>query len=187
MTTTKNSHRRPPKDAPLNVTIAAVVKEAVRRYKRDCWWADTEDLTQHGWVVALEAHKTFKPERMDDFYWYAWRAVVIQLRNHLWRQSAPVSAPQRKLSELRGVFRDTVENVPEVPEEVSGADQELHLARLRAEVRAAAEALDPALTTAAFAGDLRAMRSLAKRGAKDRTLRRAAAKAGILQHLHNPQ
>lgn len=166
----KHSHRTPPKNAPKEVIIAAVVKEATRRYKRDVWWADVEDMSQHAWVVALEAHRTFKPERMDDFYWYAWRAVVVQLRNHLWRQSAPVSAPQRKLPELAGVFRDVLEAAPDVASEAMDADQRIEAEMLRKEVRQRALAIDPALALAALQDDDKALRRLGRLGAKDRHL-----------------
>lgn len=142
----KNTHKQP-KNATPHQIIDAVVAKAVGRYRAKCWWADKDDLTQEGWAVALQALKTWNPKHPemqspDDFYWYAWRAVVIQLRNLLLRGSAPVTAPQRKLIELEGMHRAPESKRPELPEEpLPDASEVLaehrKYARLRLELRAA--------------------------------------------------
>lgn len=142
----KHSHKQP-KNATKAQIIDAVVSKAVTRYKAKCWWADREDMRQEGWAVALQALKTYNPNHPemadpDDAYWYFWRCVTVQLRNYLLRGSAPVTAPQRKLTELEGIHRAPENKRPEQPEEpCPGADETLiamrRNAKLRVELRAA--------------------------------------------------
>lgn len=177
------SHKVPPRTATKDQVLKAVVVEAVKRYSRRCWWADQEEMKQEAWLVALSASRTFKAETWGDshvagLYWYAWRAVVIQLRNYLWRQSAPVHAPQRKLPELAGVVRAPIEAAPheathEHPEQL------LHTSERRALIQQAvlgriAPDLLP-LAKAALDGDAKALRMVARR----------VEKTALLRMLHN--
>jgi len=169
------SHRVP-KAGGRDATLDAVVKEAVRRYKRKVWWADAGDLSQQAWLTALEASATFKPEVWGEeagegLYWYAWRAVVVQLRNYLWRQSAPVTAPQRKLGQLAGIVRAPLADIPKTSP-APLADALLDLQQVRDEVRACAFKLDPQLAAAALdREDGRALYWLAQKAAKRHSMR----------------
>lgn len=178
---TKNSHRVPPATAPADVTLKAVVEEAVKRYAKRCWWADRADMRQEAWMVACSAARTFKPARWatdpgNGLYWYAWRAVVVQLRNYLWRESAPVTAPQRKLDQLAGVQRAPLTLVPDTAAEQALADAALSEGLMRKDIAAAVfEAIPPeryTLAREALAGDAMAARRLVRHIAQTNRLRK---------------
>lgn len=93
----------------FNPNAESIAKAASRRYKRRCWWASLPDLEQAAWVAILEAERTHDPQTGIPFEGYAWRAVVNQLHGAVLRESAPVSAPTHKLPDLKGLFREALD------------------------------------------------------------------------------
>lgn len=85
--------------------VIKVARKAARRYARRCWWAEVEDLEQEGALAALRAAKSWDPAVGVPIEAYLWRAAVVAMRTSLWKNSAPVSAPGKKVSELRGAHR----------------------------------------------------------------------------------
>lgn len=79
------------------------------RYKRRCWWASFDDLMQQAALAVLEAERTHDPQTGIPFEGYAWRAAVNQLHGAVLRESAPVSAPTHKLPDLKGLFREALD------------------------------------------------------------------------------
>lgn len=90
-------------DKVLQTAAAAVA----RRYARRVWWADESELRQEALVAAYEvrARGTYDPTCNIPLRAYVERACAYRLRAYLWRQSAPVSAPHRKLTSLAGLHR----------------------------------------------------------------------------------
>jgi hypothetical protein len=160
-------HRIPPSSSTPEEALAQVVHEAVSRYSRRVWWADTQELQQQAWVVGLEALQRFDAQR-GDFYWYAWRAVVVQLRNYLWRQSAPVHAHQRELTALEGIRRVSTRCLAVTAYDQASAATLLQEMEKRAIVRHAAMRLAESLEERdllrrALNNDYRAIHAFARR------------------------
>lgn len=93
------------KKESLNAVAANTALLAASRYARRCWWADREDLEQEAMVAAFAATKTWDEKVGVEFGAYAYRACLLHLRRYLWKNSAPVSAADKKLTELRGLHR----------------------------------------------------------------------------------
>ncbi len=85
--------------------LEQVVNAAATRYAAKCWWAELDDLKQEGWVAALEAQQRWNPNYGVPLHGYAWRAVVLHLRNYLWEQSKPVTGRKNHGEVLRGTRR----------------------------------------------------------------------------------
>jgi len=82
-------------------------RRAARAYAAKCWWASYEDLVQEAFIATIKAARTFDPEHGAPIDAYLYRAAVLTLQPVLLRASAPVSAPRRKLDQLRGVTQAT--------------------------------------------------------------------------------
>jgi len=94
----------------LDAQMADIAKKASAQYARACWWADPQDLHQQAWAILLDFKVNWAPKdpttgeidrRM--FGNYGYRAVMRQLSRYLWRQSAPVSLPDRACGPEVGV------------------------------------------------------------------------------------
>ena len=95
--------------ATLDAALVVLARIAASRYKRKCWWADRAALEQQAWVAMLEAQRTHDPQTGVPFAGYAWRAIINQLHGAVLRESAPVSAPDRKLPDLKGIYREMLD------------------------------------------------------------------------------
>ncbi len=107
----------------------AVVRKIVARYTKRCWWARKpdvqDDLHQHGWVVVMQALKTWDPKVGIPFDGYLEKALIRSLPEVLWKLSSPASASKGDRKELRtalhapiteygGAKREAVETDPQV-------------------------------------------------------------------------
>jgi hypothetical protein len=71
---------------------ARAVESAVSRFRRQCPHQDPRELRSVAWIAAIEAFRTWKPERAD-FYAYAGRATFMALAKFTLRMGQPLSAP----------------------------------------------------------------------------------------------
>ena len=101
-----------------------VARRAAARYKSRCWWAEFDDLHQQALEAALRAERTFDPDVGVPLDAYLWRACVLALRTYTWKQS-PVSAPDHKLTELRGLHRAELTDVTDDRAQEPWADKVL--------------------------------------------------------------
>lgn len=75
---------------------AEVVKGVARYYKVKCWWADSEEMEQEGWLAVCQAlrprddGKGYKPER-GPLKGYLWNACAFAVRDWLWRVQGPMT------------------------------------------------------------------------------------------------
>lgn len=90
-------------------TLDRIALAAAARYKRRCWWASFEDLVQQARLAVVEAERTYDPQTGVPFEGYAWRAAINQLHALILRESAPVSAPGHKLPDLKGLYRQMLD------------------------------------------------------------------------------
>lgn len=93
----------------LVVTAANVAAQASWRYARRCFWAEQDDLEQEAMVAAYAALGTWDRKVGVPFAAYAWRACILHLRKYLWRNTAPVNAPETRFDSLRGLHRVELE------------------------------------------------------------------------------
>ena len=93
----------------LSPELLKLMRCAARRYKRKCWWADQRELEQQAALALVEAHRSYDPQTGIPFEGYAWRAVINQLHGAVLRESAPVSASAHKLPDLKGLFREALD------------------------------------------------------------------------------
>ena len=116
-----------------------IADQVARRYAALCWWAELDDLRQEGWVAALEAERTWRPDGGASLATYARRAVVLRLRDCLWRASKPVTGPQHRGERLRGLraVSDAVLARREAPDLFEAEKAERWWAELRDLVAAA--------------------------------------------------
>jgi DNA-directed RNA polymerase specialized sigma subunit len=85
--------------------VDSIALTMAKRYKRRCWWADLDDMTQEARTALLEALRTADPQSSVPVDGYLWRVAAFRIRAFLWKNSAPVNAPWHKMTELRGVHR----------------------------------------------------------------------------------
>ena len=115
---------------------ARLVSIFVRRYKRRCWWASTEDLTQEGWLALTTARPNFDPRVGLPWSTYAARVLILAMRRHLWNESSPVSGGKHRPREsYTGALRAPLETLDIWPEAVPQLDDLLADARWRQDVR----------------------------------------------------
>lgn len=88
--------------------VKRAAEGVARRYARRVFWADEDDLRQEAYVIAIDARRRWDPTVGVPLSAYAWRACALGLRNYLWRQSAPVTETDHRLTTLRGVHRAEV-------------------------------------------------------------------------------
>lgn len=112
-----------------------VAERVAARYARRVFWADPEDLKQEATVAALAAQRTFDPRIGVPFAGYAWRACVLHLRAYVWANSAPVSETDHHLTDLRGVYRDSLDAAGDVVDGAAPPDEQLDVARRQHAVR----------------------------------------------------
>lgn len=82
-----------------------MINSIARRYAARCWWAELDDLVQEGWIALLTAQRIWDPSRNVPLAGYAGRAVMLHLRDYLWRMSAPVTGPSHHGERLAGLCR----------------------------------------------------------------------------------
>jgi len=92
----------------MDEDVNSVAARAAKIYARRCWWAEEDDLRQEALAVAHASRRTFDERVGVPFSAYAWRACVLHLARYLWRNGAPVSAPDHRLRELRGAHRSSL-------------------------------------------------------------------------------
>ncbi len=111
--------------------VDALVRRVAARYKRRCWWAPVDDLQQCGWIAALECASTFDPRVGVPYLRYAERAMALQMREVLWRASAPVSACKGHsgLEALAGLIRAPETEAHAALALVSAPDEQLGAVR----------------------------------------------------------
>lgn len=102
----------------------SIVLKIARRYAARCWWAELADLVQEGWLAALRAQHTWKPEGGAPLQVYVSRAVALSLGDYLWRQSSPVSGRRGHGSRMRGLHRASVEHAAVIAAVDDGIDME---------------------------------------------------------------
>jgi DNA-directed RNA polymerase specialized sigma24 family protein len=114
-----------------------VAGKAARRYKRLIkfgWWMDFDDLKQEAMVAALSASRTWDPLVGVPLNAYAWRACMLHLGKHIWRQSSPVSETDHRLKTLARVCRAELHD--DVAEDTSdSADAQLTTKQWQTEAR----------------------------------------------------
>lgn len=93
----------------IDATMRGIARAASARYKRKCWWVEREELEQQALLAVLEAQQTHDPQTGIPFGGYAWKAAVNQLHASVLRASSPVSAPSRKLPDLKGIYREMLD------------------------------------------------------------------------------
>ena len=93
----------------MRTETRAIVYQTVAAYKRRCWWLDTADMAQVGFIAALEAERSFAPEAATEFAAYVRRAVTYAIKRALWLESAPVSGGTHRPEQTRiGLHRATL-------------------------------------------------------------------------------
>lgn len=113
-----------------------VITRTAAWYAARSWWASWEDLTQEGWVAALEARRTYVPSR-GALSPYLGTAVSYRLRSYLWAQSAPVTGRKNHGPELRGMQRAPLSSLSdrEAPDPAEVEEVERWWAELSEQVR----------------------------------------------------
>lgn len=71
--------------------VLRIARAVAHRYAQRCWWADLDDLTSVASVAVLDASRHWDPQVGVPFDGYAARAASNQVREHLWRESSPLS------------------------------------------------------------------------------------------------
>jgi DNA-directed RNA polymerase specialized sigma24 family protein len=92
-------------DDELDTVLDLSAKVASRYAGRGVWWADREEMAAVARAAMVRARETYDPATGLPWGAYAWTAGLRAVRNSLWRESAPVSAPSGKLRELAGLYR----------------------------------------------------------------------------------
>ena len=112
--------------------LGKLIEKSARWYAARSWWADIDDLRNEGWVAALEAERTYKPEKGSKDN-YLRRATWYRMRDFLWAQSAPVSGRRGHGEVLRGVHRASVDALYDhtTPDPVEMLEMEEWWAELR--------------------------------------------------------
>lgn len=95
------------KTVPIS-ELARAVARGVAAYRRKCAWAEEAELRQEAWLAAVEAARTWQPER-GPLEPYALRAVHICLGKWTLRSGRPASAPDTS------VHRKAIVHVRAVP------------------------------------------------------------------------
>lgn len=120
--------------------IDRIASSIAGRYKKRCWWVEYEDIKQEACRIVCRAEQNYNPEVGIEFGAYAFIACSRELTQYLYRNSAPVSAPNNKVKELAGLHRKRVNPW----EHVAGPkhyEDDLR-ARIRDRVMALAETID---------------------------------------------
>jgi hypothetical protein len=71
--------------------VLRIARAVARRYAQRCWWADEDDMTSVASLAVLDASRHWDPQVGVPFDGYAARAASNQVREHLWRESSPLS------------------------------------------------------------------------------------------------
>lgn len=103
------------------LTLAQVATAAAKRYAGRCSWVLFEDCLSVANLACTEARRTWKEDRGTPLDAYAWRACIFALRRFVWKASAPVTAPDKKLTELAEVSACELTDTPLIhvsPEDV---------------------------------------------------------------------
>ena len=103
----------------IDEVCARVARQVAGRYARRCWWADRTEVEQQAWAFVLEVREQNMPLGPDGqpdvnaFGAWAWSAAVRRMSRWLWRQQAITSAPDKKVKEMRGQRRMSLDGSPE--------------------------------------------------------------------------
>lgn len=120
--------------------VYKLVRKMAGRYARRCWWVERDDLIQTGYTAVLEAMWTWDSER-GEFAPYAMWMANRDMREYLWSNSAPVSAPRgHRYERARGLFRAPLD--AEAHQAPDGPEDLLQRAAIYREVMAAVERCD---------------------------------------------
>lgn len=120
---------------PLEIEqkVASVASKVAAQYARRCVWADQRDLEQEATIAALDARRTWDPERGVPFGAYAWRACTLHLGRWLLKASSPVSETWHNVANLKNVHHTPVDEAYAVV--ADGAYESVELAVWASEVR----------------------------------------------------
>lgn len=94
------------------LTLEQVATAAAKRYAARCSWVDFEDCLSVAHLACTEAKRTWREDHGTPLDSYAWRACIFALRSYVWRMSAPVSAPDKKLTELASMSACELTDIP---------------------------------------------------------------------------
>jgi DNA-directed RNA polymerase specialized sigma24 family protein len=123
--------------------MEAIARSVARRYGRQCWWADRDDLMQEACLAVLAASAFFDPRVGVPRSAYLRRAARLAVGKFLWRESSPVHAPYGAAA---GLFRAEVTEA--LADDGGTPDEEAHRERWFARVQARLHELasgDPAV------------------------------------------
>lgn len=145
-----------------NAEVLRLVRTAVKRYARACWWANAEDLAQVGALAVIEARKSFDPNVGATETQYYWRAINFRISRYLWAESTPVSGgTHRPRESLTGITRQSFEGALDDDDAEGPRGQQLNAALFAERARANGggwlpEAADTTLDDAAWLARVRA-------------------------------
>lgn len=94
-----------------DIEIRQVSLAVARRYKRRCWWADIDDLTNEAAAAIVKALPNWDPEVGVPVEAYVWRAAAFACKHWLWKNTAPVNASSHSAKELKGIHRVSLKAV----------------------------------------------------------------------------
>lgn len=94
--------------------MAEIANTVARRYRRRCWWAEEDDLTQQAWVGVLSAYhvvfdavyasdREIAEPRRKAFGNIAYHAAWATTGRYLWRQSSPVTITDHAFKDVRAL------------------------------------------------------------------------------------
>ena len=102
-----------------DIEIQQLAMSVARRYKRKCWWADVDDLTNEAAAAVVKALPNWDPEVGVPVEGYVWRAAAFACKHWLWKNTAPVNASSHSAKNLKGIHRV---GLREIRDQASGCD-----------------------------------------------------------------